>query len=89
MSLEENRRDVEGHARDFASRRGFTYTVLDGGDEVVGCVYIYPSSVEGYDAEVRSWVRASRADLDAPLWRAVTGWLEQLWPFEVVRYAAR
>lgn len=89
MSLEENRRDLEAHARDFESRAGFTYTVLDGRDDVVGCVYIYPSDVEGYEAEVRSWVRASRADLDGPLWRAVSAWLEEAWPFEAVRYAAR
>lgn len=89
MSLEENRRDLEGHALDFASGAGFTYTVLDGADGVVGCVYIYPSDVEGYDADVRSWVRASHADLDGPLWRAVSAWLEDSWPFEAVRYAAR
>jgi len=32
--------DLERHARDFAERRGFTYTVLGAG-EVIGCVYIY------------------------------------------------
>ena len=89
MSLAENRRDLEVHARDFAARTGFTYTVLDGADEVVGCVYIYPSDVEGCDAEVRSWVRASHADLDGPLWRAVSDWLGEAWPFEAVRYASR
>ena len=29
MSLEENRADLERHARDFADRSGFTFTVLD------------------------------------------------------------
>ena len=29
MSLAENLRDLERHAEDFRSRRGFTYTVLD------------------------------------------------------------
>ena len=28
MTLDENRRDLERHARDFEERRGFTYTVL-------------------------------------------------------------
>ena len=28
MSLDDNLRDLEQHARDFAGRRGFTYTVL-------------------------------------------------------------
>jgi hypothetical protein len=41
MSMEDNLRDLERHARDFADRRGFTYSVLatDTGD-VIGCVYI-------------------------------------------------
>ena len=29
MSLDENRGDLERHARDFADRKGFTFTVLD------------------------------------------------------------
>ena len=42
MSLEENLRDLQRHADDFKQRVGFTYTVLDDHDIVVGCVYIYP-----------------------------------------------
>jgi hypothetical protein len=34
-------------------------------------------------------VRASRAELDVKLWRAVTDWLEGEWPFERVAYAER
>ena len=83
MTLEENLADLERHARDFENRRGFTYSVLDG-DDVVGCVYIYPS--EQADADVQSWVRASRAELDEPVCLAVSDWLEQEWPFETVGY---
>ena len=60
MSLEENLSDLERHAADFSARRGFTYSVLDG-DAVIGCVYIYPSRSSADVADVRSWVRASRA----------------------------
>ena len=56
---------------------------------MIGCVYIYPDKSELHDANVRSWVRASRAELDAPLWRAVTDWLEAEWPFRRVAYAER
>jgi hypothetical protein len=35
---------------------------------------------------VRSWVRADRADLDAPLYEAVTAWLTADWPFPRVHY---
>jgi hypothetical protein len=92
MTPEENRRDLELHARHFAERVGFTYTVLDPADgDVIGCVYVYPAE-EGdaeHDASVRSWVRADRAGLDVALWRAVCDWLEREWPFQRVAYAER
>jgi hypothetical protein len=73
MTLEDNRRDLERHAADFAAGKGFTYTVLDPQTrEVVGCVYVYPDSV-------RSWVRADRAELDVPLREAVAAWIAD-WP---------
>jgi RimJ/RimL family protein N-acetyltransferase len=82
MSLEENRGDLERHAHDFEQRTGFTYTVLDPDSrEVIGCLYIYPTKAEEHDADVRMWVRASRADLDGPLWDAVSAWLARDWPF--------
>lgn len=90
MTREDNLRDLERHADDFASRSGFTYSVLEPrAGTVVGCVYIYPDPERAHDARVRSWVRASRAELDAPLWRAVRDWLAAEWPFDHVDYAAR
>jgi hypothetical protein len=86
MSLDENLAELESHARDFADRAGFTYSVLDG-EDVIGCVYVYPSRDETHDACVQSWVRASRSDLDAPLREAVAGWLSSAWPFEGPFYA--
>lgn len=88
MSLDANRDDLIGHARDFTDRTGFTYSVLDG-DDVIGCVYIYPTERPGCDAEVRSWVTAGRTGLDVPVWRAVTGWIESAWPFASPFYAPR
>jgi hypothetical protein len=82
MSLDENLADLERHARDFADRAGFTYTVLDPGDDVVGCVYVYPARDGAHDVRVQAWVRESRAELDAPLRQAVADWLERDWPFE-------
>lgn len=90
MSSAENRADLEMHADDFRQRKGFTYTVLDPESrDVIGCVYIYPVRDSNDDAQVRSWVRASHAHLDVPLWRAVSDWLAADWPFAGVRYADR
>ncbi len=89
-SLADNLRDLRRHADDFESRRGFTYTVLDPATaDVIGCVYIYPEPGGLDRAHVKSWVRASRPELDVPLWRAVSAWLQASWPFQGVTYAAR
>jgi hypothetical protein len=92
MTLEENLGDLVRHARDFAERAGFTYTVLAPEEDratVIGCVYIYPTDQAGCDARVRSWVRAADARLDPVLYRAVTDWLDEAWPFRRVDYAIR
>jgi hypothetical protein len=81
MSLEANRADLRRHAADFASGKGFTFTVLDPVDgEVIGCVYLYPPEREG-DVTVQSWVRADRVDLDEPLADAVAAWIAAEWPW--------
>jgi hypothetical protein len=96
MSLADNMGDLQRHERDFAQRRGFTYSVLgtEAGD-VVGCVYIYPkgggddTGGSGRHAVVRSWVRADRAALDGVLYDVVLAWLERHWPFDSIEYAPR
>jgi hypothetical protein len=71
-------------------RAGFTYTVLDPATgDVMGCVYLYPSKRPGSDADVRSWVRADRAELDKPLYELVSHWLADSWPFRGPDYAPR
>ncbi|MGM9334631.1 GNAT family N-acetyltransferase [Streptomyces murinus] len=90
MSLEANLEDLRRHAEDFERRAGFTYTVLSvPGNDVIGCVYIYGSRQDPEVTDVRSWVRASHAFLDADLCRVVSDWLEREWPFGRVAYAPR
>jgi hypothetical protein len=96
MSLDDNLGDLERHARDFAGRCGFTYTVLSiSTGDVIGCVYIYPPSGQGpggtggRSAAVRSWVRADHAALDTVLHDTVLAWLERDWPFDSIEYAPR
>ena len=65
------------------ARKGFTFTVLEPATgEVIGCVYLYPTSSTEHDVEVQSWVRADRAELDVPLADAVAAWLEADWPWQ-------
>lgn len=84
MTLDENMEDMKMHAKEFDERKSFTYSVLDGA-EVIGCVYIYPSS--DHDAHVRSWVRESRAEMDPIVRHEVRRWLNDNWPFETIDYA--
>ena len=86
MTLEANHDDMVRHAKHFEERHGFTYSILDG-DDVIGCLYIYPS--ETADAAASSWVRASRAEMDVVTWKAISTWLETDWPFVTVEYGAR
>lgn len=90
MSPEANLADLTRHAADFAARRGFTFTVLDPvDDDVIGCVYLYPTKSEDHDVVVQSWVRADHADLDRPLADAVARWLAAEWPWQRVDRAGR
>lgn len=87
MSLDDNMRDMEMHARHFDEKRGFTYSILND-DVVFGCVYIYPSrGVEGA-ASVSSWVTEDRAEMDRVVYDCLLAWLAD-WPFEAVEYEPR
>jgi hypothetical protein len=86
MSREDNLGDLERHAADFVARRGFTYSVLDG-DDVIGCVYIYPPTDPDHDAAIGSWVRASRAEMDPVVREALADWFAEAWPFTSPDYA--
>lgn len=88
MTLEENLEDLIRHAKDFEERRGFTYSILDG-DDVIGCIYIYPDHHPGHDAAVSSWVRESRSELDAAVREALSTWIDEAWPFSNPYYAGR
>jgi hypothetical protein len=88
MALEANLMDLVRHARDFRERKGFTYSILDG-DQVIGCLYIYPSRDPDRDAEISSWVRESRAELDTAVRKELGTWIEEAWPFANPHYAGR
>lgn len=88
MTLERNLEDLVRHAKDFHERKGFTYSILEG-EDVIGCIYIYPSRDQARGAEISSWVRESRAELDAPVREELAGWIDEGWPFANPHYAGR
>lgn len=91
MTIEDNMRDLESHLARSQSGTDFAYTVLlPERDEVIGCVYLYPTRPPRDGAvAARSWVTAEHADLDEPLHDTVTRWVEQQWPWTDVEYAPR
>ncbi len=90
MTLEENLDDLRRHHDDFTRRAGFTFTVLDpGDDDVIGCVYLYPSASDEWDVTVQSWVRADRSALDQPLADAVARFIASDWPWQRVDRCGR
>ena len=88
MTLDRNLEDLVRHAKDFNARIGFTYSILEG-DDVIGCIYIYPGRLPGHDAEISSWVSESRAELDTGIREALGMWIEEVWPFLNPFYAGR
>lgn len=88
MTLEKNLEDLVRHAKDFQERKGFTYSILEG-DDVIGCIYVYPTRKPGRDAEISSWVRESRAEMDATVREELATWIDEAWPFSSPSYAGR
>lgn len=85
-------RDMETEQARFNKRESFAYAVLTpDGKRERGCVYVYPSSIKGYDAVVRMWVTKAEYDagFDAELYAWVINWMKTDWPFEKVAYPGR
>ncbi len=73
-------------------RHFFAYCVYTGDmSRQRGCIYVHPTPVAGYDAEVVVWV--TRTDFeqgfDAELFDWVRNWVESSWPFGKVGYPGR
>jgi hypothetical protein len=84
--------DMETEAGRFARRESFAYAVLTpDGTRERGCVYVYPSKVPGYDAEVRLWVTKAEYDagFDATLYAWTQSWIAREWRFESPAYPGR
>jgi hypothetical protein len=84
--------DMETEQGRFENRESFAYAVLTpDGTRERGCVYVYPSNIEGYDAVVRMWVTKAEYDagFDEELYAWAQTWVENDWPFDSVAYPGR
>jgi len=92
LTWEEDLGALKMHEAEFDQRTGFVYTVLNHQEnECLGCVYIYPSRLDEYDAEVIMWVTRDSFEkgLDSLLFQTVKNWMASTWPFERVLYTGR
>jgi len=92
LTFEQDLIDLGWHQKEFQRRSSFAYTVVALDEsEVVGCLYINPTTKIGYDASIIMWVRTSVLDkgLDAILFNTVKEWIKRDWPFKKVAYPGR
>jgi hypothetical protein len=92
LTFQQNLIDLGWHQKEFQIRRSFAYTVVSLDEsQVIGCLYINPTTKSAYDASVIMWVRASvlNSGLDTILFNSVKQWLKVIWPFKKVAYPGR
>ena len=92
LTLEQDLIDLGWHQKEFQRRSSFAYTVMNLPEtQCLGCVYIFPTAKQGYDAEVTLWVRKSEyaKGLDSILFGAVKKWVSEKWPFKNPGYPDR
>jgi hypothetical protein len=76
----------------FHLRTEFAYEILDRSEtRQLGCVYVWPTTRKGYEAEARMWVRADEFDrgFDDVLYTWFRGWVADSWPFSTVAWPGR
>lgn len=84
--------DMETEAARFQARASFAYSVLTpDGKRERGCIYVSPSPVPGYDAQVLIWVTKAEYDtgFDAALYAWAKTWLKAEWPFKKAAFPGR
>jgi len=92
LTREEDMEVLALHEEQFRRRELFVYTVLTPNQaRCIGCVYIGPSKLDNYDAQVTLWVTKETLakGQDARLFEAVRDWLASSWPFEQVIFPGR
>ena len=92
LTFEQDLIDLGWHQKEFQMRSSFAYTVVSLDEsEVIGCLYINPTTKGDYDTKITMWVRKSVLNngLDAILFKSVKQWISKDWSFKKVAYPGR
>tara|TARA_R110002049_G_scaffold71900_1_gene184827 strand:- start:2385 stop:2936 length:552 start_codon:yes stop_codon:yes gene_type:complete len=92
LTFEQDLIDLGWHQKEFQMKSSFAYTVVSLDEsQVLGCLYINPTTKGNYNASITMWIRASKVDigLDSILFGSVKKWISEDWPFEKVAYPGR
>ena len=92
LTFEQDLIDLGWHQKEFQRRSSFAYTVVNLDEsEVIGCLYIFPTTKGDYNAEITMWVRTNVLDqgLDSVLFNTIKEWVAKDWPFKKVAYPGR
>ena len=90
LPFEQDLIDLGWHHKEFQRRRSFAYTEMSLDEALcLGCLYVEPTRLKGYDAEVHCWVRDSHVALDGALYQSLRKWIAARWPFTAVAYPGR
>jgi len=79
MTLSDNLADLQMHQREYQMREAYAYVVYSLSKEYVGCVYLYPPSVVGFDAELFYWVDERFVSNEPSLQCDILQWLKHDW----------
>lgn len=84
LTLEQDLIDLAWHQKEFQIGSSYTYTVISpDGSRVLGCLYLFPPSLDGCEADLIAWVRSDEKStgLEDHLWSALHRWLRDDWGF--------
>ena len=91
MTVDQDRKDLERHAREINAYMSFNYAVLDEDESrLPGCVYLDPPGAdESTDVTVSWWVTDDHVGtpLEHELEEFVPRWVTEAWPFSRPRFA--
>ena len=92
LTFEQDKKDLKWHEEKNKSKDVFTYIIMNSKEtKCLGCIYIFPSTYEGFDAESYFWVTEEQFNkgLDSEIYIFLKKWLKEKWPFQKVIFPNR